>query len=384
MKQTNQQPADGDGAVRRQLESVDRLEAASEDQGGSRLASVPQAIGDSLGRFGRQLKDRAAQRAAAFRSRLENQAEPDAENGANGVRRVEPLKSQAPDSEGMRPVRMQPSARDWRPAVEPANIKEPIVEATSDSTAEPAAAQEAAASTEKTKRLSRVVQPMGASRLDSSAMNESSAATATYATDMTAIPDSAQAAAAVSATAGGEGIPMSGTYIDLTQPSGVVLPGGATTGEAGRTGSLPGLQEAIGQTMRAYRKRRAADRSIRRNSRERVYRLKGYTTVAKVNHKFASERRQRLLRRILTLIIISLTLILLFQLYNPIRDLSEWYRIIGIDSLDNKPGSSGTSIQGGSVTVTPPAATPTTSATTSPTTTKATTRATTRSTTRRR
>jgi hypothetical protein len=72
---------------------------------------------------------------------------------------------------------------------------------------------------------------------------------------------------------------------------------------------------------------------IRRRSRVKVYRLKGYTTVAKVNRKRQSERQQRLLRRTLVFIIIVLLMILLFNLYNPIKDLTEWYRIIGINDL---------------------------------------------------
>lgn len=87
------------------------------------------------------------------------------------------------------------------------------------------------------------------------------------------------------------------------------------------------------QFLDSYQKRRKADRSIRRNSRERVYRLKGYTTVEKINRKRQSEKRQRLLRRALISIIALLTLILLFQLYNPFKDLTEWYRILGVDSF---------------------------------------------------
>ena len=94
---------------------------------------------------------------------------------------------------------------------------------------------------------------------------------------------------------------------------------------------IPGLR----QFMISYRKRRKADRSIRRNTRERVYRLKGYTTVAKVNRKRQSENRQRLLRRFLIVIIAFLAIILLFQIYNPFKDMTEWYRILGIDSLDD-------------------------------------------------
>lgn len=87
------------------------------------------------------------------------------------------------------------------------------------------------------------------------------------------------------------------------------------------------------QFLDGYQKRRKADRSIRRNSRERVYRLKGYTTVDKINRKRQSEKRQRLLRRVLISIIALLTLILLFQLYNPFKDMTEWYRILGVDSF---------------------------------------------------
>lgn len=71
---------------------------------------------------------------------------------------------------------------------------------------------------------------------------------------------------------------------------------------------------------------------IRRKGRQRVYRLKGYTTVAKVNRKYKSEMQQTLLRKALILITILLVIILLYNLYNPFTntDLGEWYRIIGI------------------------------------------------------
>ena len=74
-------------------------------------------------------------------------------------------------------------------------------------------------------------------------------------------------------------------------------------------------------------------RPIRRRSRQKVYRLKGYTTVAKINHKRQSEQQQRFLRHILVVLISILLLFLLFQLYNPIKDLSEWYRIIGVKDI---------------------------------------------------
>ncbi len=79
---------------------------------------------------------------------------------------------------------------------------------------------------------------------------------------------------------------------------------------------------------------------IRRLSREKVYRLKGYTTVAKVNRKRKSERRQRLLRKTLLIVIVILVVIVLVKLFNPIDNLTEWYRVIGIDDLSEIIGNS--------------------------------------------
>lgn len=115
---------------------------------------------------------------------------------------------------------------------------------------------------------------------------------------------------------------------------------------------LPGVSSFLSY----YRKRRKADRAIRRNSRERVYRLKGYTTVAKVNRKRQSEKKQRLLRRVLIGIIAILTLVILFQIYNPFKDLSEWYRILGFDSLDEltQTTTNSTTSSSGQIIVTAP------------------------------
>lgn len=74
-------------------------------------------------------------------------------------------------------------------------------------------------------------------------------------------------------------------------------------------------------------------RAIKRVGKERVYRLKGYTTVAKINRKRQSERQQRFLRRVLLILFAFLLVILLANVYNPIRDFTEWYRIIGIKHL---------------------------------------------------
>jgi hypothetical protein len=117
---------------------------------------------------------------------------------------------------------------------------------------------------------------------------------------------------------------------------------------------------------------RQAIRSIRRVGKERVYRLKGYTTVAKINRKRQAENQQRFLRNLLVVVISVLLIILLFNLYNPIKDLSEWYRIVGVKDLADVTGA-----LEGSTTTLDTSKTAATTKTTTKTTTKATTKATT-------
>jgi hypothetical protein len=68
----------------------------------------------------------------------------------------------------------------------------------------------------------------------------------------------------------------------------------------------------------------------------RIYRLKGYTTVDKINRKFQQERNQRTLRNILTFLMIVILLVVLIAIYNPFTNLDEWKKISGEDSLYNK------------------------------------------------
>ncbi|NLC39334.1 MAG: hypothetical protein GX763_00260 [Clostridiaceae bacterium] len=65
----------------------------------------------------------------------------------------------------------------------------------------------------------------------------------------------------------------------------------------------------------------------------RVYRLKGYTTVDKVNRMYQQQKYQRTLRNILTTIMIAIALIIIFVLYNPFKDTEEWKKITGMDSI---------------------------------------------------
>jgi hypothetical protein len=110
-----------------------------------------------------------------------------------------------------------------------------------------------------------------------------------------------------------------------------------------RVGDRPVSDQTTDITRIVSGHRRKRLPPIRRRSRQRVYRLKGYTTVAKINRRRQSERQQRFLRQLLIILIIVLTMILLFNLYNPIKDLGEWYRIIGIKDLSDLAGGTATS-----------------------------------------
>lgn len=110
-----------------------------------------------------------------------------------------------------------------------------------------------------------------------------------------------------------------------------------------------------GHLVQASRK----TKPIRRRGREKVYRLKGYTTIAKVNRRRQSERQQRFLRRLMIGIIVLLLVVLVYNLYNPFTNLGEWYRIIGvkdikdITSSQSRPSTTqqttlpGTTVEGG-------------------------------------
>ncbi len=96
---------------------------------------------------------------------------------------------------------------------------------------------------------------------------------------------------------------------------------------------------------------------IHRFGSERVYRLKGYTTVAKINRKRKSEHQQRLLRRVILTIVIVLLVIILFTLYNPIKNIDEWKRILGVNELTDILGGNTTAPTTSSTTIDPSATT---------------------------
>lgn len=74
----------------------------------------------------------------------------------------------------------------------------------------------------------------------------------------------------------------------------------------------------------------------------RIYRLKGYTTVDKINRKFAQERAQRTLRNILTFLMIVILLVILFVIYNPFTNVDELKKISGEKSYYNQHKSTET------------------------------------------
>ena len=70
-------------------------------------------------------------------------------------------------------------------------------------------------------------------------------------------------------------------------------------------------------------------------SGHRIYRLKGYTTIDKINRKFMQERRQRTLRNLLTFLMVLIFLVILFVIYNPFTDMNELKKITGENSYYN-------------------------------------------------
>lgn len=64
----------------------------------------------------------------------------------------------------------------------------------------------------------------------------------------------------------------------------------------------------------------------------RIYHLKSYTTVGKINRKFHQDKRQQLLRNILALVMLIVILVIIFVVYNPIRDIVDVRKMLGINS----------------------------------------------------
>jgi hypothetical protein len=64
--------------------------------------------------------------------------------------------------------------------------------------------------------------------------------------------------------------------------------------------------------------------------RPRIYRLKGYTTLRKVNRKLHAGRAQRSLWKVLIFALVVLAAAYFLLRLDPFRDMSEIFRMIGI------------------------------------------------------
>ena len=64
--------------------------------------------------------------------------------------------------------------------------------------------------------------------------------------------------------------------------------------------------------------------------RPRVYRLKGYTTLRKVNRKLRAGRAQRSLWKVLFVALVVLAAAYFLLRINPFQDMTEIFRMIGI------------------------------------------------------
>ncbi|MHB1452567.1 MAG: hypothetical protein ACYCYM_01255 [Saccharofermentanales bacterium] len=65
-------------------------------------------------------------------------------------------------------------------------------------------------------------------------------------------------------------------------------------------------------------------------NKPRVYKLRGYTTTSRVDKKVRSEQNQRLLRNFLVAAVFVLIIAILLIIFNPLKDLRELFRMIGI------------------------------------------------------
>lgn len=69
---------------------------------------------------------------------------------------------------------------------------------------------------------------------------------------------------------------------------------------------------------------------IKNYKKPKVYRLRGYTTISRVDKKIRAEQNQRLLRNVLVAAIFAMILAILLIIFNPFRDLREILRMIGL------------------------------------------------------
>ncbi|HHT24631.1 MAG TPA: hypothetical protein GXZ76_03795 [Clostridiaceae bacterium] len=72
---------------------------------------------------------------------------------------------------------------------------------------------------------------------------------------------------------------------------------------------------------------------IDRKNGSKVYELIGYTTLSKIRHGVKKENQQSLLKRILITLMLFVIIFIILYAMNPIKDLIDFRRIIGIKSM---------------------------------------------------
>lgn len=92
---------------------------------------------------------------------------------------------------------------------------------------------------------------------------------------------------------------------------------------------MPQLQRNAQGQFIAPKKRGFRFFTLKRQGPHKLYRLKGYTTVAELEKQWKNRRRnQRFVRLLITLIIV-IVLVLLYYWINPVPKIREFIRIIG-------------------------------------------------------
>ncbi len=69
---------------------------------------------------------------------------------------------------------------------------------------------------------------------------------------------------------------------------------------------------------------------LRKIGKPRIYKLRGYTTTSRVDRKVSREQNKRLIRNFLIGAIFILVIAILLLIFNPLKDLQELFRMIGI------------------------------------------------------
>ena len=101
-------------------------------------------------------------------------------------------------------------------------------------------------------------------------------------------------------------------------------PSAPAAGKKARKPGIPGFRWLV-------RRVRRITGQLARIGKPKIYRLKGYSTVTRINKKFRVERYQRRMRSVLVIAFVILLLTLFLIWTKPFQDLSEYFRMFGIE-----------------------------------------------------